>query len=157
MIEKFSATAITLIGVEIEQALAPIAEKYGISIRAGGGRFTETDANLQLVLLVRDSDGDPITPERADFVRFAREYGLEPTDVGREFALSGYRYVVEGLKTSNPRYPILARKKIDRRLYKLSADAVKMALEREEPQRDRPEPRSLPPNLILLEGDNKGG
>ena len=152
---KFDAATLYCIGAEIEQALAIIADKHGISIRPLGGPYDDTSATIHLQLLVRDSAGEPITPERAAFARFAQEYGLRPTDLDREFVYNGYRWTVVGLNTGRPKYPILARKKIDGRLYKLTADAVRFALSREDTGTDRPGYDAFRPQLRMLQNEQE--
>lgn len=156
MIDRFSAATVTLIGAEIEESLTTIAEKYGISITAPGGTYEDMTATLKLKLLIKDSSGEPILPERYDFLQYAQEYGLQPSDLDREFVYNGYRWTVVGLKTGRPKFPILARKKIDGRMFKLTADAVKFALLREDTNTDQRGTSPFTPQLRLIGNDNEG-
>ncbi len=54
---KFDAATLHRIGAEIEQALAIIADKHGISIWPLGGPYGDTSATIHLQLLVLDSAG----------------------------------------------------------------------------------------------------
>lgn len=63
-----------------------------------------------------------------DFVRYAKIYGLDEKDLGREFVHQGTRYRVEGAAPKNKKYPIIGSRVEDGRRYKFPADAVRDSL-----------------------------
>src|ERR1700727_2462224 len=127
MLTNFDRMTLQGIALEINDALAPLAEKYGIVITCGGGDYVETNATLSVKLSVRDASGGVITRERSEFERYAAAYGLSPDDFERDFTFNGHRFTITGLKPERPKYPILAIKHCDGKMYKLSADVVKLA------------------------------
>ena len=70
------------------------------------------------------SDGTIFEPRRAIFEVLAADYGLSPTDFGREFRANGETFQITGLNPRRPRYPIDAERLPDRRQFKFTAENV---------------------------------
>ena len=128
-IETFDKATCRMIAREIEQAVAAVAEKYGVSVAYKGGSFDASTFKPKIELSVVAPDGVVATPERRDFEDMALLYGLAATDLGREFQSNGSRFTICGAKPRSPKRPILA-KRSDGQVFKFSPDAVKSALER---------------------------
>ena len=128
LITHFTRPVVQALGDEVEQALAAMAELYGIDIRVIGKTYTGSSfANIKLSLAIKDSDkGIPMDENAANFVRRAHIYGLKPEDLGKTFTSAGGRkYKIVGLKPRNRKYPVLAVwEDGDKRTYKFGAKTV---------------------------------
>ena len=85
---------------EIEAALKPLEELFGVRMLVGRVSFSRLNASFGLEA-AETADGILWTKEAEAFVRGAEAFGLNRDDLGREFLLAGTAYVIAGLK---PRY-----------------------------------------------------
>jgi hypothetical protein len=124
-ITEFNRTTCKALGEEIEQALAGIASKYGVSISCKGGTFGPTSyvAKVECAVI---AGGLAVTREVEAFNKMASLYGLAPSDLGRSFAYSGGTYSICGLKPSS-RNPVLAKRQ-DGKVFKFPVEVVKYRL-----------------------------
>lgn len=114
---------------DIENALRDVAEKHGVTIKAGGGRFTAETFDLKLNIVAKATDGSVQTKEALAWNKLAAAYGFKAEDLGRKFYTNGETYVVTGLKPNAKKFPVLARKQSNGVMYKFAAHSVKAALE----------------------------
>jgi hypothetical protein len=101
------ATVIAL-RAEIESALAAVATKHGIAIKAGNGNYSGTNATLKLEISVVDASGTTITKEAAAFKQLAILYGFTPEHLGRTFTIRGKSFNLAGIDRKSYKYPVLA-------------------------------------------------
>lgn len=83
-------------------------------------------------IAVLDSNGEPITEEAESFKRNAKNFGFEPTDLGKEFILQGKTFIICGLKPKSWKYPVIARSG-NGESYKFPCSSVLDAIGREVP------------------------
>jgi hypothetical protein len=110
---------------EVKAALQSICEKHGVKFAGINVTYTETD--VKLVCKVEDTTeiaGVEWSPEEAAFLRKAHEFGLKPTDLGSEVEIQGNTWILSGLKPQNTKYPVLARRSWDGKLFKFAARDV---------------------------------
>ncbi len=133
-ITSFDKPTLRDLRVSIDAALEGVAAFYGLRIRVGNARFTETTADFKLELVIdRPVDGTtvPESKEAVAFRRLARAYGFQPTDLGATLQLDGTAYRIVGLRPAAPRRPILlARVDDPTRRVVCSPDTVLLALRR---------------------------
>lgn len=115
---------------EMQSACREIAEKHGL-------RFAEDDlhdVNLQLGFSytirfgVPMEDGSLFEPDKALFEVLAPQYGLKPSDFGKEFEDRGERFRIIGLEPRRPKYPVNVERLSNRQKYKFSADSIAVLL-----------------------------
>jgi len=94
---------------EIYDAIQEIAARRGIQLTVGRSTYTAENATIKIEAAVKSGDGTAITREATAFRELAHLYGLQPSDLGRTFTLSGTEYTIVGLRTRATRAPILAR------------------------------------------------
>lgn len=111
---------------EINKALAPLAEAYGINITAGGGKYGNTYATLKLQIGLLNAEGVAMTPEATAFQAYTSLHGLQAEDLGRSFSLKGKRFVIKGL---NIRSRKIIAETLDGKQWTVLPSAVKTALE----------------------------
>lgn len=130
-----SATART-IGKEAEAALSAALAKHGIEVKYAGGaldgalRFIP---KFELTVKMTDASGNSVTPEGEEFKKYARNMGLQPTDLNRKFVSNSTVYRLTGLNRSRPKYPICAVRVIDSKPFKFPLSIVANALKAAEP------------------------
>ena len=110
-IKSFDRTTCRLLGEEVNAALQVIAKKYGIVLRAGGGRFESSNYRFKVEASIIDASGTAKTPAVSDFERYAEMFGLQKTDLGKPFLCRGISYAVCGAKPRSHKFPILADRK----------------------------------------------
>ena len=114
-----------LIGEKIEAALQSVGEELGVQIRARGGSFAATACQIKLEVSEISEEGVAKTPERAAFVEQAMYYGLSPLDLDQEFkGQDGTVYRIIGLSPRKRKYPIVALRVSDGKLYKFGSQTV---------------------------------
>jgi hypothetical protein len=121
MINTFDRTTLRLINADIEQALKTVAEKYGVHMSLGGTSFTPDNYTTKLNVSIK-RDGEVVTPEAKTFEKYAAYYKIDKK-LGDTFTHRGNKFTITGLKTSSPKYPVLA-KDAKGRTFKFTTDTV---------------------------------
>lgn len=129
-IEKFNKQNLTAIFAEVEDALAPIAEKYGIKLerKRCSYRADELPVAFKFITVELDTNGNQMDSRAKDFIKYAATFGLSESDFLAEFRSNGVLYRVTGLKPRAPKYPVVAEDVRTGKSYKFPAERVKMAL-----------------------------
>jgi hypothetical protein len=127
MIKTFDRAAVRTLRDDINEALAAVAKKHGISLSTGNVSFNARNANIKLVAAIIDESGVAQTPEKTAFRAYAPHYGLSPDDFGKTFRAAGKTYEIVGLKPKSHQYPILG-KRADGKIFKFPAETVKFGL-----------------------------
>jgi|GEM_PF-716710 len=129
-ITSFDRSTCRLLRNELDATLKSLADKYDISIKAGGARFSSDNATFKLEIATKGSDGQVNSREKTDFEIYAGVFGFKSDDFGATFRLYGEDYTIIGLKPRSRKYPVLGKRK-DGKVYKLNATDVLMAMGRE--------------------------
>jgi hypothetical protein len=108
VITKFDAPTARLLSDRITAALQPLAAEYGITIRTGRGSYSGSQFTVKVECIAAAKDGAPAGREADAFRHNAHLYGLEASDLGREFTTAGRTFRIIGLSTRAPKRPILA-------------------------------------------------
>lgn len=103
----------------LETALATVREETGLSIDLGSCRFGSNSATFKLEVKTLDEDGKAFDESAANFKVFARDFGLEPDDLGKTFMSGLVEFTVSGLKPRNTKYPVIATR-ADGKTFKFS-------------------------------------
>lgn len=132
IIKKFDRASVRQILEECEEALRPIAEKYGLTLDRKGRTYRSDSLPVmyQFMVTEKDEDGNVLSAEAKDFVARAVLYGLEPEDLHREFKSRGNTYRITGLKPRSRKYPILGEDVRTGKTYKFPLETVKAGLKR---------------------------
>jgi hypothetical protein len=129
-ISNIDSPALTAIRQALEPALQEIGEQYGITLTVGRGSYGGETGTLKIELATLGENGEAESPAAKEFKQCASmgTVGLEPTDLGRRFVSNGEEFEVSGLKMRNRKYPVLATKVSNGKVYKFSAMAVRIRL-----------------------------
>ena len=115
---------------EMLRACHAIAQDHGLVVKCTSVRDMNLryGFNFTIEVGIPLSDGTILEPGRALFEVLAPDYGLNPTDFGREFRANGEAFRIIGLSPRRPKYPVDAERLSDRKQYKFTAENVVMYL-----------------------------
>jgi hypothetical protein len=113
--------------IDIDNALAEVATKHGISLTAGNASFTDNTATIKLnvALLV---GGRVATKEQETLKLYQKILGISDEQMTAVFTLGGKRFVLDGYKTTRTSKPYVIRENGTDRLYVATEDQIKRAL-----------------------------
>lgn len=95
----------------VNQELVELGKRLNVKFEVGGASYDPNGAaTFKLKVGVINAEGETYTVEKADFERYARTYGLQPSDLGREFQMGGHWYKIVGASRKARSYPILGQK-----------------------------------------------
>lgn len=129
-ITAFDKPSCRALRIAVEAKLQEVAKEFGIAIKTGNGTFTRSNFNFKVEACVFANDGTVLSKEAEEFKRFAPSYGLEASDLGKEFVLRGETYKIKGLSSRSTKFPIFATKLSDGKCYKFPEDMVKTLLKK---------------------------
>lgn len=108
---------------DIDAALASVASKYDITLRAGNCRFTETNATFKLEASVKTDGGKVITKDMQALISYKRLLGVTDGHLDTPFTFRGEIYFLAGYKPRSDKFIITKGGK----QFVLSVEAVKQA------------------------------
>ena len=102
-INSFNPAALSSIRADMVAALAAVEAKYGIKIGLGKINYTDSDFTCKMTTMIADTvaeataDGAKVDPKWvADFNRYYLSYGLQASDLGKEFDFQGKKAKLVG-------------------------------------------------------------
>lgn len=129
-ITAFDKPSCRVLRIAVEAKLQEVAKEFGIAIKTGHGTFMASNFNFKVEACVVANDGTVLSKEAEDFKRYATSYGLEASDLGKEFELRLETYKIKGLSSRSTKFPIFATKLSDAKTYKFPEDMVKTLLKK---------------------------
>ena len=115
---------------EIEKALQPLAEKYGLKITRGNASYGDSNLTLKVNVATVAADGTAVTKEAESFKMNAERFGLHADDLGRTFDCRGRQVRLIGAKPRSPKYPLLVEEVDSGKVFKFTAEGVRAGLAR---------------------------
>jgi len=106
----------------IEAELPALGQKLGLKLTPGRASYGDT-VELKIEAAPILADGSAISKEAEDFKRYAMDYGLEPSDLGRTFDSNGWTFTLTGLRPGRPKFPLLARRS-DGKIFKFPIERL---------------------------------
>lgn len=92
---------------EVEAALADMAEKRGIKIKAGNIRFSLHNFSITLDVSKKEVDGKPF--EQVEFEKLCVLFGFEPSDYLRSFSMGGRTFQLVSFNPKGYTKPVIAQ------------------------------------------------
>ena len=92
---------VKLLSAELKTAADAIAAKHGLTVRAKGGSYSDTEFTARIGFEDANSG-------EATFKKYASLYDLKDDDFGTTFTARGRRYTVSGIAPTRRSKPILA-------------------------------------------------
>ena len=123
-IPRFTREVIQTLREDINRALVPVKEKYGLDILTVESVLYRDETFTAKVS--GDVSGDPEgVLQEIDARFFAMRHGLPEDILSREFSINGDVFQVMRIEPRNFKYPVIARCKRDGKTYKFSVEQVK--------------------------------
>jgi len=110
--------------VDVNEALKPVAKKYGINIECGNISYTSLDFAMQLRGIKNDGN---VNGEQQLFERDCILYGFKKEDYQREFISKGKTFKLVGFNRKAPRNCCNIHCVDNSIMYNCSAEMVKAA------------------------------
>lgn len=118
-ITKITKPNLRALRIEMDNALAGVLEKHGLSAKLGNISYSDTQFHCKLTVNCGSNDD----AEKREFERQAFAYGLTGDDYRKSFTQNGNTFYIVGFKPRSPKYPILGEKS-DGSRYKFTEDVV---------------------------------
>ena len=122
-IEKFDREKLAALRVDIENALRDIEQRHGIKISLGRINYDATSARAKL-----EAHPSGFDPDKENFERFARVYGMDPAWFGESFKSRGTPFRITGFNPNARAFPVIAEKP-DGAQYKFRSETIIRAME----------------------------
>ena len=91
-----------LFRVDVEKALATIAEIYGCDVTAGKIKYDETSINISIDFKARGENGE--SGAQVEFNKLCGKYGFKPEDYKKPFVMDGNTYYLVGFNPKARKY-----------------------------------------------------
>lgn len=128
MITEFDKTNLRLLRAAIDDALAPVATQFNISLKCGNASYRPERVTFKVEGALIDSNtGVAMTKERQDFVQYAPLEGIPADKLDKVFKFRNEAYVITGYKSKSWKNPILGKNTSTGKTYKFSTSMVKAA------------------------------
>jgi len=93
----------------LNEAIAPIAEEFGLTIKATNGTYGNSHGHFKVEIATTDTDGNEVTKESADYLSMCQwDSDWKPEWLFQNFTTGGKEYRVVGWSTRSSKYPLLA-------------------------------------------------
>ena len=106
-VQQFDKPTIKAIRQAMDQALAQVANQYGITINTGNARFTGNEVTFKVKANTVDgATGNAITKEAQTFELVKHQEGIGHLSVGDTVTLQGKEFTLKGFNTRARKSPI---------------------------------------------------
>ena len=124
-VTNFDKPTIKAIRMAMDQALATVANEYGITINTGNARFSGNEVTFKVKANTTSSDGTANTKEADMFELVKNQEGLGHLSVGDTVTLQGKDFILKGFNSRARKSPIQIED-MQGRGYKCSVSMLKM-------------------------------
>lgn len=122
-VTNFDRSNLRQINAEIEQAMKAVAQKYGLQVKLGNTRFSNSNASSKFELMTVSESGAVMSKEAIDFNRYKNAKAIR-ANLGDSFQFNGNTYTITGYKAKSYKYPVLAKCSVDGKTYKFPISIV---------------------------------
>ena len=124
-VTNFDKPTIKAIRQAMDQALATVADEYGITINTGNARFSGNEVTFKVKANTMGEGGQVNTKEAQMFELVKGQEGLGHLSVGDTVTLQGKSFILKGFNTRARKSPIQIED-MQGRGYKCSVSMLKM-------------------------------
>ena len=125
-VSNFDKPTIKAIRMAMDNALAQVAQEYGITINTGNARFSGNEVIYKVrANIVDGATGTAITKEATNWDLYKNSIGLGHFNVGDTITLQGKNFTLKGYNTRARKSPINIEDASGRG-YKCSVEMVKL-------------------------------
>lgn len=126
-ITKFDKATCRQVAPKVLDALKPLAESLGLSIRYAGGSYSDGVYTAKVEFGVMGGNGLAASREGEAFKELAHFYGLAADDLGKTFEHRGEKWTIIGLASRSEKFPLIVQRTRDGKRFKMSADPAAAA------------------------------
>lgn len=105
-----TATKLTEIRKQMENALSPIEQQFGITITIGNMRYSTSEFKTSITGIVNNENGESINPQEKAYQQ-AQVFNSKMKNLGEKIKVSGKIYTICGWKPRASKYPLIAKTK----------------------------------------------
>jgi hypothetical protein len=123
-ITQFDRQNLRVLAAELETALKPIADKYGIVFKPGGTRFSPESAIFKIEGATVGTTGEVRSKERESFKQLAELYGMKTEMLDGEVVFRGELYTIVGLSPRRSKFPVNIKRLSDGKVFLIGSDVA---------------------------------
>ena len=105
-VTNFDKPTIKAIRQAMDNALAQVADEYGITINTGNARFSGNEVTFKVKANTLDATGSANTKEAQMFDLYKHSEGIGHLNVGDTVTLQGQSFILKGYNTRARKSPI---------------------------------------------------
>ena len=105
-VQQFDKPTIKAIRQAMDNALAQVAQEYGITINTGNARFSGNEVTFKVKANTVGEGGQAITKEAQMFELVKGQHGLDHLNVGDTVILQGKAFTLKGFNSRARKSPI---------------------------------------------------
>jgi hypothetical protein len=109
-IKQFDRPTVRALEQEIIEALAPLAEKHGLTVDSAGGSFDDHKFSARVCFKPVENDEEREAREKREFAKYANLFGLTADHYGKQFTNQGRKYRLVGIEPQRPKFPFVAER-----------------------------------------------
>jgi hypothetical protein len=133
-INKLNNENLDVIRNVVSRKLAEAGEELGVALEIGGVSYNSMEATTRLSIKavgvdVKDGESIQEASARSEFVFYSAGFGLKEEHFGKPVTVDGRTFRIVGIKPKSRKYPVLGEDTCTKKVYKLSATAVRNELE----------------------------
>lgn len=106
MLNKFDKNNLNLLRVEIEKAIAPIKEKYGVAIKLGGFKYDDFHFHSKMEVDIKNQAS--AAKDLEQYATMSTLLGFNKNIAGEVIAVNGKEFTVTKIDLGKPKFPIIA-------------------------------------------------
>lgn len=118
-IENIDTNVCRMLSQEIEKAVKPVAEKYGLEIKVASGSYHSLEFRPKVVVSVISETGIPV-----GFPSTARLIGLPEDCYGKTFRQGSRQFKITGIELRRPKMPVSAQDVLTGKGFKFSVNSI---------------------------------
>jgi hypothetical protein len=115
---------------DIEEAIKPVAERYGVEMKMGNTKYRDNGADFRIAAAVINEPGQAMNRDYENFIIYCNDYGLEVSDFGRLIEINGKTCQINGISPKSTKCPILAIRIKDEAQFRFTEKSVRAAIEK---------------------------
>jgi hypothetical protein len=128
-ITRMDRTIAKRLGDDLEKAAQEVAKKYGVVAARRSGSFSDMQFTTKIEFAITET-ADGKSPAQVEFERYAKIFGLEAEDYGKEIVLQAERFTIAGIRPKASKNCISIKRVSDGKGFVCSVEVVNRKLNR---------------------------
>lgn len=104
-IDKFDKPVCNTLRKEVEAALLPFANKYGLTLSMRGGTYNDWSWLAKVEFKVKET-AEGKSAEQAEFEKYCHQFSCKPQDYGRTLTINGKEFTLIGFALNRSKFTI---------------------------------------------------